>query len=530
MITINSLTFQYPQSSQPVFKNLTFEIAQGSLTLVTGESGSGKSTLLRCFNGLVPHFSGGLISGDIDVFGLNPIEEGPEILSKEVGFVFQEPEAQFIYDSVEDEIAFTLENAGMPYAAMHSKVSEIIHQLKIEDIRHRKIRQISGGEKQLVAIASALVGGKKLLILDEPTSQLDPQTADELLSHIKKMKQEQGLTIIISAHRLERLLPYTDNILHLAKGADPIYGPPQQVLSQIDLVPPIIEIAKKLKISPLPIKIEEFPKISPSNSTTHGIKSNNLNDETNRSILIIKNLSVIFDKQTILKGINLNIRKGEILSIIGPNGAGKTTLLRSILGLVHKKGQIILNSDEIETLDFAQIIRQIAYLPQNPNDLLFADTVTEELQITLKNHGLEKSQEELVSFLSRFNLDDKKNAYPRDLSIGERQRVAIAAITIFEPEIILLDEPTRGLDYSTKSALYTFLKAWSDQGIAVILITHDVEFAAQIADRVTILEGGKITFTGHPRVAFTQFKPYQTQTARIFPGRNWITTQDVVNN
>jgi len=259
MIKIKSLTFHYPQAKIPILSDLNLEINPGTLTLVTGASGSGKSTLLRCLNGLVPHFSGGIIAGSISVFGLDPIKEGPEKMAAEVGFVFQEPEAQFVYDNVEDEIAFALENTGIPYDAMHKRVGNIIENLSIEEIRNKKVGQISGGEKQLVAIASALVGGKTLLILDEPTSQLDPQTADNLLSVITRMKEKLGLTIIIAEHRLERLLPYTDNLLHLNLKSSLIYGSPREVLSQIEQGPPLIEIARKLQISPLPVTIEEFP-------------------------------------------------------------------------------------------------------------------------------------------------------------------------------------------------------------------------------------------------------------------------------
>jgi len=530
MIKIKSLTFQYPGSNHPIFENINLEISPKSLTLVTGASGSGKSTLLRSINGLVPHFTGGFISGSIDVFGLDPIKDGPEKMAAEMGFVFQEPEAQFIYDTVEDEIAFALENAGVSFEVMHDKVADIIRELSLENIRHKHIQHISGGEKQLVAIASALVGGKKLLILDEPTSQLDPQTADNLLSLIGKMKDELGLTILISEHRLERLLPYTDNLLHLEEGKTPIYGLPVQVLSRIDLVPPIIEIAKKLKISPLPITIGDFPEIVSQKLDSQKIIGDDKGSRSKPSILTAENVSVKFDQQTVLKSINFQLQKGEILNIIGPNGAGKTTLLRSIVGLVPKFGQIFLNGEEIETMDLSQIVNQIAYLPQNPSDLLFAETVKEELQISLRNHRMQKSQEELTSYLAKFGLEDKKNAYPRDLSIGERQRVALAAMTIIEPKIILLDEPTRGLDYKAKSALNNLLKAWADQDIAIILITHDVEFAAAIADRVLILESGEIKFIGHPRIAFTKFRPYQTQTARLFPESGWISPDNLATN
>ena len=527
MIKIESLSFQYPGSSQPVFTDLDLDIPSNSLTLVTGVSGSGKSTLLRCLNGLIPHFSGGIIGGQIKIFGLNPILDGTEKMASKVGFVFQEPEAQFVYDVVEDEIAFALENFGICYESMQEKVNDILEKLSIQEIRHKKINDISGGEKQLVAIASALVGGKKLLILDEPTSQLDPQTADVLLSIITRMKQEVALTIIIAEHRLERLLPYVDNLIHLQANAPPIVGAPRDVISQIEQVPPIIKIAKKLQIYPLPIRIEEFPDLQVESSDFRLNPPTLAAKQPQKSILTLTGVSASIDQQVILNSINLDVRKGEIHIILGSNGAGKTTLLRSILGLLPSKGDILLEGKNIRGLDFQKIVKHVAYLPQNPNDLLFADTVIEELRITLKNHDMKISHDELVSFLLQFKLNEKENVYPRDLSIGERQRVALAAIIIADPEIILLDEPTRGLDYSTKSALNSFLKALSARGTTIILVTHDIEFAAQLADRVSILERGEITFSGHPSIAFKKFLRYRTQTAQLFPDLNWITPRDV---
>jgi energy-coupling factor transport system ATP-binding protein len=524
MIKIKSLTFQYPGSTKPILRDLNLEINPGTLTLVTGASGSGKSTLLRCLNGLVPHFSGGIITGNIGVFGLDPINQGPEVMAADVGFVFQEPEAQFVYNNIEDEIAFALENAGIPYEEMHEKVSKIIEKLSLKDICDKNIRQISGGEKQLVAIASALVGGKKLLILDEPTSQLDPQTADNLLSVITKMKEELGLTIIIAEHRLERLLPYTDNLLHLQSNSSLIFGRPREVFSQIDQVPPLIEIARKLQISPLPIKIEEFPQIQIEHQDSQNL---HLSAEAGKSILSLSRVSAMIDQNVILKSVDFELRNGEILNILGHNGAGKTTLLRSILGLIPSSGQILLNGINIKMIDFHNIIEQVAYLPQNPNDLLFADTVMDELRITLKNHQMKMDRFDMEIFLEHFGLREKQDDYPRDLSIGERQRVALAAIMIVKPNLVLLDEPTRGLDYNAKLALSNLIKDWAHQGVAIILVTHDVEFAATLADRVIILENGQVIFNGHPISAFSKFQAYQTQTARLFPDRGWITPEDI---
>lgn len=528
MIKIQHLSYQYPQANFNALENVTLEIPAGSLTLVTGASGSGKSTLLRCINGLVPHFSGGKISGEIRVFGFDPIRQGVAKMADTVGFVFQEPEAQFVFDTVEDEIVFYLENMGLPREKMDQRINEVLHEIKISAFRHKKIKELSGGEQQKVAIASALVTHPKVLVFDEPTSQLDPSSADEILRFILDLKTRLNLTVLISEHRLERLLPYAELLISLTADRKILFGKPQQVLPSMEQVPPIIEISKKLGITPLPLSTASFTYFPPIQTTKldQQVQATKNTDQGNS--LIIKKLTTHIGDYQILDEINLEIFKGEILVLMGPNGSGKTTLLRSILKLMPSSGEILLNGNDIQDFHFSEIIRNIAYLPQNPNDLLFAESIIDELRTTLKNHGLSFSEQAITTFLAHFGLAEKQSNYPRDLSVGERQRTAIAAITVHNPNIILLDEPTRGLDYHAKESLAKLFHQWRDQNKAILLVTHDVEFAAQLADRVAILEKGHLVFTGAPESAFIEMPGYQTQTAQLFPDSGWITPKDVV--
>lgn len=529
MISLNSLSFQYPQSSKPVLMDINLDLEPGTLNLVTGRTGSGKSTLLRCLNGLVPHFSGGIISGTINIFGFNPIKEGPKKMASIVGFVFQEPEAQFVFDVVEDEIAFTLENAAIPTEEMHQKVDRMLQDMDLLSLRKKHIRELSGGQKQKVAIASVLINTPKVLILDEPTSQLDPVAADELLKFIIALRDQYGLTVLISEHRLERLLPYTENIIQLSGQGEVLYGPSQTVLPHLQQLPPMIQLAKRLKLSPLPLRIEDFPKhlkekLAPKSKTDQSpsLPKNNI-------ILEISELTTRLADQIILYKINLQLRKGEILTLVGPNGAGKTTLLRSILRLIPVKGKIYLEGKETNDMDLGEIIKHIAYLPQNPNDLLFAESVLAELQVTIKNHQINKSFEEISAFLRAFGLEHLKDRYPRDLSVGERQKTALAAISVHQPSILLLDEPTRGLDYDAKEGLKNILQQWRAEGKSILLITQDIEFAARTADRAAILEEGKLRFCGRPETAFSNFPGYRTQIARIFPNSSRINIEQINN-
>jgi energy-coupling factor transport system ATP-binding protein len=551
-INLENLSFQYPGSDHWVLKNISLNIPPGSLTLVTGASGSGKSTFLRCFNGLVPHFSGGIISGKINVHGFDPIKDGPKAMASKVGFVFQEPESQFVYQKVEDEIAFVLENLGIPRHRMGQQVDSVLSAMGLSHIRTRKIENISGGEKQLVAIASALVARPRLLILDEPTSQLDPIAAGRVLDHLLSIKNEMGLTVLISEHRLERLLGYADQIAFLADGGVLHFGAPAEILPEMDQVPPVVRISQKLALTPYPLTVDaidqqqlqaSFPTESflenqitkpPTADELPGEFSGEFSDELSGELsgesspaIKLAGFSVQQGETTIIQDLNFQLQKGEILTLMGPNGAGKTTLLRAILGLIPAKGDRVLFGRDMAELTISDIIEDVAYLPQDPNDLLFAETVREELEITLKNHGLPINPDRLSQFLSEFDLAQKENAYPRDLSVGERQRTALAAITVHQPRVIFLDEPTRGMDYRNKESLARTLKTWRQAGVAILLVTHDTEFAATLSDRVAVLEEGQCIFYGSPQVVFTKFPQYRTQTATLFPAMNWIVPDDI---
>jgi energy-coupling factor transport system ATP-binding protein len=530
MIEIFDLSFKYPGAADFALKNFSMTINPGTLTLVIGPSGSGKSTLLRCIIGLIPHFSGGEISGDIKVLDMDPIKQGVKEMASKVGMVFQEPESQFVYDVVEDEIAFALENQGMERNAMHQRVNSVMEELGIHNLRRKKINELSGGEKQKVAIASVLVSQPEILLLDEPTSQLDPESADEILQLITHLKEKRNLTVIISEHRLERLLPFTDQVIYIQEDHEIESGSPISVIPTKSIAPAIVKIAKKLNINPIPLVIEDFPDIKLDIKKSNELKIADVKKESEEPLFSTKDLSTTINGNQILKDISLNLYEGEIFTLVGKNGSGKTTLLRSIMGLIPSKGEKYLNGKNISELKSEEIIQNFAYLPQNPNDLLFAETILEELRITLKNHEIVKDQAQLIKFLGQFNLDDKSQRYPRDLSVGEIQRTALAAITIHDPKIILLDEPTRGLDYLVKDNLAKILIDWRNMGRSILLITQDVEFGACIADRVAILESGKIIFSGSPRIAFSQFPIFQTQTARLFPATGWILPQDVPSN
>ncbi len=559
MIHFENLSFTYPGMDQPAVHDLSLHIPEGEFVLVAGQSGAGKSTFLRCLNGLVPHFSGGVLSGRIRVAGLDPVLESPKKMSQLVGFVFQDPESQFVMDTVEDDIAFTLENSGYPPRQIQQRITEVLARLDISRLKKRKIHTLSGGERQRVAIASAIVCSPPILALDEPTSQLDPIAANEILEAITELRKQLNLTVLLSEHRLDRVLAYADRLIYF-ESADPKTatqdlhssdtpfagehrftmhsGPPGQVLSCLSKgaslvsLPPLAVIGLRLGWRPLPLSIQQARPyaerflIKRSKSSQAPVERAH---QDKKPILQINSLEVSIGKRKILAGIDLSLLQGEILALMGSNGAGKTTLLRSIVGLQKTNaGSLSLNGREISKILTAEICQQIGYLPQDPNALLFAERVSDELRATLNNHQIPVDEDWLDHLLSQLGMLAEAERYPRDLSVGQRQRVALGAILVTRPHLILLDEPTRGMDGGAKKELLGLLQVWRDEGKSILLVTHDVEMVAAAADRVALMNGGRIEKSGPPGEILPEFGEFAPQTVQLFPGEGWLTEIDLI--
>jgi len=536
MIHFDHLAYTYPDSSQPALADVTLHIAEGEFVLVAGPSGAGKSTLLRCLNGLVPHFTGGTLSGSVAVADHNPVAEGPQVLSRLVGFVFQDPEAQFVLDRVEDEIAFALENGAIPPTEMRVRIEEVLNLLDLAPLRDRPLETLSGGEKQRVAIAAALAFRPRILVLDEPTSQLDPQSAEDVLRALVRLNCDRGLTIVLVEHRLERILPHADHLIYLPPppiGGDSrgvLSGLPRHVLHQMNLTPPLVTLGKELGWKPLPFTVKEGHRFAAKSQILNPNPQVSEKQSVIRySLFVIRNLHFAYDQEDILRGINLEVAPGELVALMGRNGSGKTTLLKCIVGLLRpQQGEITLESESLIKQETASICQSVGYLPQEPDDLLFADTVAEELVVTLRNHGLLDSPPIApADLLARLGLSSLAASYPRDLSVGQRQRVALGAVTVTRPRLLLLDEPTRGLDYFAKRELVRLLREWQAEGVGVLLVTHDVELVAQAADRVVLLSQGEVFADGSPEM-LTASPLFAPQVARLFPGTGWLTVEDAL--
>jgi energy-coupling factor transporter ATP-binding protein EcfA2 len=540
MIEFDRVTYRYPGAQAPVLRELSLDVEEGEFLLVMGASGSGKSTLLRCLNGLVPHFYGGTINGRVRVAGRDPVALGPQGMADAVGFVFQDPEAQFIVDKVEDEIAFALENAAMDPLLMRKRVEEVLDQLGIAHLRNRSVNTLSGGERQRVAIAAVMTLQPRVLLLDEPTSQLDPQAAEEVLDALVKLNHDLGLTVVLSEHRLERVIQHVDRVLYLpGDGRPPIVGDPRTVLGQVSLTPPLVTLAKALGWSPLPLTIKEGRRFVKQQEAEEQVAPAQIavvrtSPAARRSPAIsVEGLSFSYNGHRALSDVSLEVGQGEFVAVMGRNGAGKTTLLMHLVGLLKpNQGRVLIASGHSSAaLDTRQapideIIRVVGYVPQNPNALLFSDTVRDELSFTRLNHGLPPVDD--TALLEHLGLAALAGHYPRDLSVGERQRVAVAAILVAEPQILLLDEPTRGLDYQQKGALVAFLEAEKARGRTIIMSTHDVELAAQCADRVVLLGDGQVVVDGPARQVMSESLVFSSQINKLFRDPALLTVEDVL--
>ncbi len=543
MINLSHVTYTYPDQARPALADFSVALPEGELILVVGPSGAGKSTFLRTLNGLAPHFYGGSWSGKIEVGGRNPVDVAPRGMADLVGFVFQDPEAQFVVDTVEDELAFAMENFALPPATMRKRIEEVLDQMGIAALRQRRIGALSGGEKQRVAIASVLALQPQILVLDEPTSQLDPQAAEEVLLALRQLNEDQGLTVILSEHRLERVAQYADSILYLpALGAAPVLDEPRAIMAQLPLVPPLVELGRVLNWEPLPLTIKEgrpfarrvMPRLASAVASEPPAAVVSATGQAPvpapaEPVISVHDLHYSYHGHRALRGPTFEVQRGEFVALMGRNGSGKSTLLKALVGLLTgDEGRVTIAGLDTRRASMDEIIRHVGYVPQHPGSLLFSETLDAELAFTRKSHKMPPDPEGDAALLAQLGLAAVAGRDPRDLSGGEQQRAALAAILVAEPQIILLDEPTRGLDYVQKRNLADLLLDLRQQGRTVVMATHDVELAASCADRVILMGEGQIVVDGPAREVMSDSQVFASQINKLFRDPHYLVVQDVL--
>jgi energy-coupling factor transporter ATP-binding protein EcfA2 len=512
VLSAREFTYRYPDGAAPALRDLTLAVEPGSFVVVAGASGSGKSTLLRAACGLVPHFHGGDVSGELEVGGLDVRDAGPSELAAVCGTVFQDPESQLVMGTARTEIGLALEHRGEPSGAVARGVEEAALALGIARLLDRPLESLSGGEQQRVALASALAGRPELLVLDEPTSQLDPVAGDELVWLLRRLNEEWGTAVLLAEHRLERCLPAADRVLVLEDGAVACDAAPAEFLDWAErerpaLATPTARLFAGAGLRPLPVTVRaardrlRAAGLMPSSDSApvsapdpaSGGDSGLFRRRRPAAALELRGVwHELRDGPAILRGVDLRIEPGERVVLMGRNGAGKSTLLRHAKGLLQPtRGRVDRAGD-------------VALLMQNPGDYLIHERADQETD---------------PAGLVAAGLTGRGAANPRDISGGERQRLALEVVLAGGvPAIVCLDEPTRGMDRGWKDELARRLRALADAGAAVLVATHDMEFAAELAERAVLLGQGEPIADGPVGEVLTGGWHFSTEVARVLGG------------
>ncbi len=485
---IEDLTFRYHRRSEPSLKNVSLTLEPGEILLVAGASGSGKTTLMRSINGLAPRTYHGDMWGKIEIFGRPIPQYSMAELSQQVGTLLQDPERQIVASYVLNEIAFGLENLGLPRAEILRRIDDILAYLRIPHLRDRETFQLSGGEKQKIALAGVLVMQPRILLLDEPLASLDPASAQEALQMFRQLADD-GISIVLVEHRVEDALSiHPAKVLYLEDGQTSYYGGTPGLMQVVDyhtIKLPAEVVLERARNEPAP---EIHPAVPPPSETP---------------LVSFENVSFRYKAglPDVLHNLNFKIYPGDVIAILGPNGAGKTTLVKHTLGLLKPtQGRVLLNGGDTRKSTVAQAAHTVGYVFQSPTQMLFAPSVGEELAFGPKNLGHESGriEQDTAWALDTVHLAHEKDTPPLALSFGQQKRVSIAAVLAMRSRILMMDEPTAGQDYwNYLSFMDSILQMPGFE--AILFITHDIDLAVIYANRVLLLENGAIAADGPPQ-------------------------------
>ncbi|MBP8535404.1 ABC transporter ATP-binding protein [Streptomyces sp. MK37H] len=532
MIRFEQVSVHYDGAARPALAGVDLTVPEGELCLLVGPSGVGKSTLLGAVSGLVPHFTGGTLRGRVTVAGRDTRTHKPRELADVVGTVGQDPLAHFVTDTVEDELAYGMESLGIAPDTMRRRVEETLDLLGLAELRDRPIATLSGGQRQRVAIGSVLTTHPRVLVLDEPTSALDPAAAEEVLAVLQRLVHDLGTTVLMAEHRLERVAQYADQMILLpSPGAAPLTGTPAELLPVSPVQPPVVALGALAGWpSPVPLSVRDARrKAGPLRERLAPLTPRPVADPPpGAPVGEVARLSVRHGRVEALRGVDLTVRPGETVALMGRNGAGKSTLLAGLVGLHEPaSGSVRVGPDRVvpHRTRPAQLLRQVGLVPQEPRDLLYADTVAAECAAADQDAGAAPGTcRELVGRLLPEVAD---TAHPRDLSEGQRLALALSVILTARPPLLLLDEPTRGLDYAAKARLVEVVRGLAADGHATVLATHDVELAAELAHRVVILAEGEVVADGPTAEVVVSSPAFAPQVAKVLAPLPWLTVPQV---
>lgn len=585
MIRFEQVSVTYDGAPAPAISGIDLTVPEGELVLLVGPSGVGKSTLLGTVSGLVPHFTGGRLRGRVTVDGRDTRTHKPRELADVVGTVGQDPLAHFVTDTVEDELAYGMESLGLAPDVMRRRVEETLDLLGLAELRDRPIATLSGGQQQRVAIGSVLTTHPKVLVLDEPTSALDPAAAEEVLAVLQRLVHDLGTTVLLAEHRLERVVQYADQVILLpGPGQAPVVGEPERVMAVSPIRPPVVALGKLAGWEPLPLSVrdarraagglrerlarleppagaarattaitgtttaitagppaEAAPEAPPARARTglDRLLRRGRHDRTPTTtayrtgpsptpVAVVTGLGVRHGRIEALRGLSLTVSPGEAVALMGRNGAGKSTLLSALVGMVEPaSGTVLVNGRTPHRTQPRELIRQVGLVPQEPRDLLYADTVAAECAAA--DGDARAARGSCRALVAELLPDVPDTMHPRDLSEGQRLALALAVVLTGRPPLVLLDEPTRGLDYAAKGRLVGVLRELTAAGHAIVLATHDVELAAELAHRVVILADGEIVADGPTSEVVLSSPAFAPQVAKVLAPQGWLTVGQVTD-
>ncbi|WP_405873366.1 ABC transporter ATP-binding protein [Streptomyces sp. NBC_00005] len=571
MIRFEDVSVTYDGVAEPTVRGVDFEVPEGELVLLVGPSGVGKSTVLGAVSGLVPHFTGGTLRGRVTVAGRDTRTHKPRELADVVGTVGQDPLSHFVTDTVEDELAYGMESLGLAPDVMRRRVEETLDLLGLADLRDRPIATLSGGQQQRVAIGSVLTPHPKVLVLDEPTSALDPAAAEEVLAVLQRLVHDLGTTVLMAEHRLERVIQYADQVALLpAPGTPPLLGDPAEMMAVSPVYPPVVALGRLADWSPLPLTVRDARRraggLREQLAQAAGMRAAEADPGSGRGdtpppqasdpasrpaitprwpffprkrteaaaapptalspVAEVRALAVRRGRVEALRRVTLTVGPGETVALMGRNGAGKSTLLNTLVGLVEPSaGSVRVGGVVPHRTAPPDLVRRVGLVPQEPRDLLYADTVAGECAAADRDARAEPGTcRALVSELLPGITD---GVHPRDLSEGQRLTLALAVVLTARPPLLLLDEPTRGLDYAAKARLVGLLRGLAAEGHAIVLATHDVELAAELAHRVVLLADGEVIADGPTADVVVSSPSFAPQVTKILAPQEWLTVTQV---
>ncbi|PWI42648.1 ABC transporter ATP-binding protein [Streptomyces sp. ICBB 8177] len=552
MIRFDHVTVTYDGEPEPVLRDVDLRVEEGELCLVVGRTGVGKSTLLGTVNGLVPHFTGGTLAGRVVVDGRDTAHHPPRELADVVGVVGQDPLAGFVTDTVEEELAYVMEQLAVPPQVMRKRVEETLDLLGLADLRHRALRELSGGQQQRVAIGSVLTAHPRVLILDEPTSALDPTAAEDVLAAVTRLVHDLGVTVLLAEHRLERVVQYADRIVHLTGDGTVEDGPARQIFRTASVAPPVVDLGRLAGWDPLPMSVRDARRMAaplrrrlesaPAPRPPSGPK-------TGDPLLTARGVLVRYGPTVAVAGVDTVLHGGEVVALMGRNGSGKSSLLWALQGSGPRQGGTVKVSGTLPArngeghhdpgkLAPGAARTLVGLVPQTPTDLLYLDSVGAELaqadresattaEEATRGKPADPGRPSARALLDRIAPGIGDAVHPRDLSEGQKLSLVLAIQLAATPRVVLLDEPTRGLDYQAKTALIAIVRSLAAEGRAVVVSTHDVEFVASCADRVVVMAEGEVVADGPTADIVVSSPAFAPQTAKILSPLAYLTPHQV---